>query len=309
MIQFEKSCSEIRGLISQSCITGKLIETGIIWKKICSSLDVIEDSQLAIQFYLQLPEFSAHNGGYIFIYGVLQAAFIQQDAVDNLYLALFKHKIDIKNKYPNLQRIRDLRNSAIGHPTSRGKDDSFHGISRVTISKKGFTLASFYPKKPDTSFTDILIPENLDKQKKDIMKILRLIVKKIKMNISEQREKFKNDLLQNLIPKSFEYHLTKLYDALYHEPTIYKVNLDIIRKTYEDLKKGILDRYESLIALPNIKDSFKMLEYLLQQLYSKFENNSFINDPLDTRIYIDSLKKEFKELKKTIIEIDREFQS
>jgi len=129
------------------------------------------------------------------------------------------------------------------------------------------------------------------------------------MNISEQKGKFKNDLLQNLIPKSFEYHITKLYDALYHESTIYNVNLDTISKTYKDLKKGILDRYESLIALPNIKDSFEMLEYILQQLYSKFENNSFINDPLDTRIYIDSLKKEFKEFKETIVEIDREFQS
>jgi len=138
MTLIKKSCSEIRALINHSCITGKLIEKKIIWKKICTSLDVIEDSQLAIQFYFQLPKFSAHDGGYIFIYGVLQAAFIQQDAVDHLWRVLIKSEIDIKNNYPNLQRIRDLRNDAIGHPTSRGNDDSFHGISRTTISKKGY---------------------------------------------------------------------------------------------------------------------------------------------------------------------------
>ena len=87
------------------------------------------------------------GSSYILAYGFLQALFLQQDAVRNLYEALqLPSEPD-----PLLAEIRELRNDAIGHPTKRGggkgKGKSFSFISRPSISKSGFQLMTVTPNE------------------------------------------------------------------------------------------------------------------------------------------------------------------
>ena len=79
----------------------------------CSALDVIGDTELALQ------EFKLKNCfmgiSYILAYGVLQTIFLQQDAIKHLALSL---KLPFQLP-PELREIRELRNDATGHPTKR----------------------------------------------------------------------------------------------------------------------------------------------------------------------------------------------
>ncbi len=51
------------------------------WNKLCCSLDVIEDAQNAINFYLNSDHPNESGAKYLYIYGLFQAIFLQQDAV------------------------------------------------------------------------------------------------------------------------------------------------------------------------------------------------------------------------------------
>ena len=54
------------------------------WNQICSSLDTLGDTGLALQSYFK-SEYPDETGlSYIYTYGLLQALFIQQDAMNHL---------------------------------------------------------------------------------------------------------------------------------------------------------------------------------------------------------------------------------
>ncbi|PKP61439.1 hypothetical protein CVT91_03255 [Candidatus Atribacteria bacterium HGW-Atribacteria-1] len=75
---------EIRGFVNKPRKQFNLLKNHKFWNQLCSSLDVIEDSDLAIDAYLN-REFSKDDGEkYLRLYGLLQALFLQQDAVANL---------------------------------------------------------------------------------------------------------------------------------------------------------------------------------------------------------------------------------
>ena len=50
-----------------------LLNDKIKWNKLWTSMDAIEDTQLAIDAYLGLNDFDGYDGGYLYIYGLLQA--------------------------------------------------------------------------------------------------------------------------------------------------------------------------------------------------------------------------------------------
>ena len=54
------------------------------WNQICSSLDTIGDTLLSIEDYVEAEYPDSTGLKYIFTYGILQALFIQQDAVKHL---------------------------------------------------------------------------------------------------------------------------------------------------------------------------------------------------------------------------------
>ncbi|MFC1781911.1 hypothetical protein ACFLZ8_06595 [Planctomycetota bacterium] len=79
-----KYTQQVRDLINNPRKQFNLLKNPKLWNQLCSSLDVIEDTDLAIKAYQESK--SSQNDGqkYLQLYGVLQALFLQQDAVDHL---------------------------------------------------------------------------------------------------------------------------------------------------------------------------------------------------------------------------------
>lgn len=109
----------------------------------CSSLDAIGDTEYAIEEYAANAPKCGKGMTYVLVYGLLQAIFLQQDAIKHLAVGL-----GLLFELPEeLKAVRELRNDAIGHPTQRDVDRkrgvcSFHRISRPTLSTSGFQLIS-----------------------------------------------------------------------------------------------------------------------------------------------------------------------
>lgn len=97
-----------------------IFEDSAKFHKLCSCLDVIGDTELALRAYEEMPDSVQPGSSYILVYGFLQTLFVQQDAVSNLHEAF---KVPYEPD-PLLFEIRKIRNDAIGHPTERdrGKD-------------------------------------------------------------------------------------------------------------------------------------------------------------------------------------------
>lgn len=217
--------------------------------------------------------------------------------------------IDFKKDYPELYNIREIRNNSIGHPTDRGNGKSFHGISRMTIQKKGFQMMSSYPKTgEEDEFTDINVLSCIETQRGLFKVILNQTMKKLKSDFENHKLKFKDSKLIDLVHKSIDYQFSKLYENINRDYALVEINFETIFETYNNIKKGIIERYSSLSALSGIELNTEMLDYLFNRLKRDLIENK-IEDKLELRIFIDALKSHFEELKSMVKEIDEEFKS
>jgi cellobiose phosphorylase len=104
--------SKIRDRINRGRMQHELLGRSADWNKLCSALDVVGDTELALDAYLKHPEIKSTGLCYVHVYGALQLLQLQQDAVDHICRAL---RITAKNS-PKLPHIRKIRNSSVGHP-------------------------------------------------------------------------------------------------------------------------------------------------------------------------------------------------
>jgi hypothetical protein len=305
----ENIFEEIREICNHPWKRELLFQDKIIWNRFWASLDVIEDSQIAIDDYSNLPEFSSNEKGYLYVYGILHALYLQQDALRNLNKALFGQDINFNEEYPELHNIREIRNNSIGHPTDRGKGKSFHGISRMTIQKKGFQMSSSFPKiGKEDDFEDINILSCIAIQNELLKEILNYTMEKLKTDFEIHKNNFKDKKLIDLVSPNIDYNFSKLYENIDRDYPLVKNNFDTISKIYKNIKDGIIDRYSVLSALSGIELNTEMLDYLFNRLKRDLIEHK-IEDKLELRIFIDALKSHFDELKSMIIEIDEEFST
>lgn len=300
---------DIRDFCNHPWKRGLLFQDKTKLNKLWASLDAIENSQLAINHYIEMPDFTVVNGGYLHVYGLMQALFVQQDALESLRIVLFSSKKFSQEEFPELYKIRNIRNDSIGHPTDRGRTDkTFHYIGRDSLNKKQFTLVSFFPTKNEAiKIENIKTMELISIQDKQIQSILERTMTNLQSDFENHKNKFRNQKLSNFIQNDFHYEFSKLYENIGKEYLPTEGCFKIIREAYEKIKKGIIDRYFSLEALTGIYDTVKTLDYIFNRLERDLLSHK-ISDEFELHIFIDALKSNFEEFKNMIIEIDKEFE-
>ena len=305
----EPLMKDIRDFCNQPWKRGLLFQDRTKLNKLWASLDAIENSQLAINHYIEMPDFTVINGGYLHVYGLMQALFVQQDALESLRIVLFGSKRFSQEEFPELIKIRNIRNDSIGHPTDRGKiNKTFHYIGRDSLNKKQFTLVSFFPTKNEAiKIENIKTLELISIQAKQIQSILEKTMTNLQLDFDNRKNKFKDQKLSNLIENGFHYEFTKLYENIEKEYPPTEGCFNIIRDAYEKIKKGIIDRYFSLEAFEGINDSVTTLDYLFVRLERDLILNK-ISDKIELHVFIDALESNFKEFQKIINEIDEIFE-
>ena len=73
--------SEIRDFINRPRKQTKLLSDLASWNMLCSALDVIGDTELALEAYLAWTPQKEDGEKYLLVYGALQVMEVQQDAV------------------------------------------------------------------------------------------------------------------------------------------------------------------------------------------------------------------------------------
>jgi len=307
-----KYTQEIRDFINEPRKQFNLLKNHKFWNQLCSSLDVIEDSDLAIAAYINSGFGTDDGEKYLRLYGVLQALFLQQDAATNLCESL-----GLPNNltsHPKLKEIRDIRNDSIGHPTKRGNYKSYHFIARGTITKLGFQLISDY-KNNKTTFRDISVIDLIKEQRKYLSEILKKVINVLKTEEKAHREKFKMEKLEAVFPDTFSYYIGKIFENIgkSEHAKLGLMHVKLVKEIMDKLKESLQKRGIEIDTYDSIKYLYELLEYPITELGLYFdrliaEKEPRINDKT-AYIFAYFIREHLAQLKEIAKEIDDEYSS
>ncbi len=300
----------IREFINNPRKQYELIKVVSNWHTLCVALDIIGDTDMAVNAYIVKKPNGDYGDKYLTAYGILQVLFVQQDAVEYLHKSL---KIPYA-KDPVLQSIRDIRNDSIGHPIRtdrKGKPVVFNFITRISLTSKGFDLIKTFPDKVEPQFSHVNIIGLVKKQQKIHHAMLTNIVKSLKEEDMKHKKKFANERLRDIFPPTLSYFIEKIIESIYGgKPAEYgqihvKIISDLIYKFKSALiSRGVYDAYDT------VKYEIELLEYPIEELRKYFDkfDKSHINQK-DAYIFAYFVKKRMESLKEIASDIDREYSS
>ena len=300
--------SNIRKLINKPRKKHLLLKDSTSWNMMCSSLDVIEDTDYCLEAFLTTNIDGLDTGNkYMYVYGTLQALIVQQDAVKHLTESLkIPYTPDQK-----LKDIRDIRNDSVGHPTKRGGGTgrAFNFISRITINNQGFELGTTYADgSPDCS-KDVNIPNLIATQRNILMAVLESVVKTLRTEEMEHRREFADTNLTGAFPPDLSYHLRKILEAVGQsgDARLGSINVDYILKCIEEFKTKLAER-DILEAYESLTYNLKLVDYPLQELKKYFctPDETHINER-DAHIFAYFVEQQTHELLEAAQELDEEY--
>lgn len=274
------------------------------WNQLCTSLYTIEDAQCAIDAYVSYDFPTDINGGYLYIYGLLQALYLQQDAANGLSKSLLNKSIKFQKDYPALYRVREIRNDATGHPTGRNRKNgckqSYVQISQVSMSKQGFSYA-IYKDTNDFKFEEekVSLCKCIKEQNESILKILKEICALLDDEWRAYLERFRGK------------EMLKIFDGLTHvkanalEGGIFAASsISSAKNIVERCKNALNERYGDWKYIDSFKFEIEEIEEIFTLLDSKYgESNTRINHYLTELLFV-----KLERLEKYAKEIDEEFQ-
>ncbi|ENM6580597.1 hypothetical protein ACKGLS_000704 [Vibrio alginolyticus] len=300
--------SEIRDYINVSRRQFQIMGNKANWNKLCSALDLVGDTELAIEAYPNLCSTRSDGASYLVVYGILQTLLLQQDAAKHIADALELKKI---KRPKQLDEIRIIRNSAAGHPTSQKENGSYKScfISRFSLSPVSFQMVTSFSNSSEPKFTTVSIPSLLEVQGKYIAELLEQVVDELKKQEMEHRLMHKDNKLEDSFPQTLSYHLGKIYEATYTRQSfaLGKVNLSTVSNVLESFKSALEARSEWGVY-DSVNFHYEQLEYPLQQLELYFDGESTFNEK-DAYIFASFVEKQFDELIEIAKDIDKEYES
>ncbi|MDH7943690.1 hypothetical protein QGM61_07640 [Pseudohongiella sp. SYSU M77423] len=296
----------VRGYINTTRYQNDLLKDSDNWNQICCSLDTIDDTLYSQQDYLSAKYPSSDGLKYVFTYGLLQALFIQQDAMRHLSEA-FGIEFQLTDR---LEEIRSLRNASIGHPTkNKTKGSTYYNyISRMSLEKHGFTLMRSFDQG-NNEFIDIEIYPIIDDQLKDIESSYKILSEKLAEADKVHREKYKDNLLSDIFHSSMSYTISKVAEGI-HSPhgsnvTFALSMLNSIQKTYKKFEDALQERGEL-----NDYTKYDLDEYnhALSRLKDYLAGNASDLCDSDARIYYFYIREQHKHFEQIASEVDDEYR-
>jgi hypothetical protein len=158
-----------------------------------TSLDLIDDCQEAIEEFKAIPSQKFKNRSTLYIYGVLQSMYCQQDGLYHIYKIIVNPKIgniyNLFSIYSFNKNIREVRDDIAGHPSNRKGGKEFYFIAKGPNSKHHFTYGGYTPlfRKVDVNLKQFIEEQNkfTNAVLKDIQKNLFMKIKNLK-NIQQK---------------------------------------------------------------------------------------------------------------------------
>lgn len=296
----------IREYINGARRQSKIMAEPANWNKLCSALDLVGDTELAIHAYPTLCSTEGEGPAYLIVYGLLQTLLLQQDAAKHIAEALGLKNIKLPKQ---LDEVRIVRNSAAGHPTSQKENGSYKScfISRFSLSPVSFQLITSFSDSTEYKVLTVNLPSLLDIHKQYVSELLQDVVRELGKQEMEHRKMHKDNKLADIFPQTLSYHIGKIAESTQTPGSFLlgKSNLDILAKVLSTFQSELEKRSEWGVS-SSISFHYEQLEYPMTQLFSYFDGTSDLNDK-DAYIFISFVEKIFNVLQIIAAEIDSDY--
>lgn len=299
---------QIRRHINRARTQFVLLQNSQSWNQLCSSLDVIGDTELCFEAYEDSPSPPTDGATYLLVYGVLQALILQQDAVRHMAEAL---EIPFAPD-PLLQEIREVRNSSIGHPTKRNRGGArSHFISRMSMSKNGFQLMTVHPDHTPGEFKWVNIPVLISGQRTQLRVIMTQVVSALEARDQEHRAMFRDTKLVDAFPAVLDYYFQEVFESTHgSKPAEYGgLHVKLIQEAVERFKSALHNR-ASCGAYDAVEYHIRLVEYPLEELagYFRSPRPSRLNEQ-DAYIFASFAQDQMEQLREMAVEIDSDYEA
>jgi hypothetical protein len=279
------------------------------WRKLCSAMDVIEDTGMAVRSYSSGEDTGDKGNLYLRTYGVLQALVVQQDAVYDLCAVLGSSRA--KGDFPELTNVRSARVSAVGHPTKKQRGgDGPHHLVQMSLSRGGFELVSF--SSGDPKFKHVSVVQLIREQEDGLGKILRGVIGDLKRNDAIHKAHFQGNKLAASFPHTLSYSFGKINEHIRGD-TLAPMGvwgIEQVRKTVDDFRRGLEARGIQVGTYDSVEYLYELIEYPIDQLEAYLRGkHSEIPGSRAARVFSFFIEKHVDELRTIAIEIDDEFGS
>lgn len=304
----DEKISEIRDFINSTSSRKKqeLMQDSANWSMLCSSMDIIEDMEYALESYLtEDPNISEIGRMYLLIFGAMQALYVQQDAIKHLHDVFdITYTMD-----PSIKDIREIRNDAAGHPTNRGNKKAFNFITRINLGVHDFHLTTF-DRNHNIEHREINIPDLIATQRSVFLDALDKVIDTLKEEKMEHRKKFEGKKLVDTFSDT-TYPFEKIFDAVLNEHSdhapLVGFYVDRILNCYRAFRDGLKERSE---PDDNMSYEYEHIEYALKQIKDYFDNTqkTHIQDN-DLYVFACFVRQKIDELIETTRYIDERYNS
>ncbi len=275
------------------------------YNQIFTSIDLIEDSQIAIEEFENAKSNGKQGRSTLLIYGLLQSLFLQQDGLYHLYNCVVNDKIkqtDFFDTFSFDKDIREVRNDIAGHPTNR-KNTEFYFIAKGPISKDRFTYAGY---TPTFKTVEVDIKSFISKQLEFANRVLLTVKDDISKKIEMKKGEHKNRSLKEMIV-GVDRNIQLIFRGIRDEERNFQGEWGIsgVKDAIDEIRKELNSRFNENLPI-GISEAFRMIDYIIHRFNLWLTEKTLLGNG-DAEIFLDSLEKQINELEEMLVEIDKEF--
>ncbi len=301
--------TEFRDIVNKPRLQQVLMKDRSRWGKLCSAMDVIEDTCMAVRSYSSGEETQDKGILYLQTYGVLQALVVQQDATSDLCAAIGSSRA--KGDFLGLANVRTARVSVAGHPTKRQRNgEGPYQLVQMSLGRNSFELVSLSSGSPE--FKHVSVRDLIREQEEVLGRILRGVIEDLKGADAKHKAQFQGNKLQATFPRTLSYSFAKINEHIRGETLapMGSWGIEQVRKTIEDFRRGLEARGIHIGTYDSIEYLNELLEYPLDQLEAYLHGKeSEISGPRAAGVFSFFIEKYVDELRTIATEIDDEFGS
>lgn len=279
-MHFDDVCDRlntVRDYINTPRIQYPILRDRGAWHKLCSSLDIVRDTGLAISAYVDTAYPEDTGAQYLFLFGLFQAVYVQTDALKHIAEAL-----SIELQIPkDVQELRELRNDVAGHPTLRRGKRTSNFISQISLSKAGFDLTTVFPDDRDHIFRRVNVAEAIQQEMTLACHLLNQVIETMKERDAKHRAEFASTKCAEIFPQTMGYYFSKVFEGI-HSPDpgrreFGQMHIRLIEEVYTRFKEELERRGE-------IPASDGIAYHLEEIMYPIGELKAFFSDPAASRL-------------------------
>mgnify|MGYP003397135464 CR=1 FL=1 len=239
------------------------------WIGITASIDVLEDSSWAIEYYNENDYPSDMKGKYLYTYGLLQALFVQQDAAENIYKVFFDEKIKWKGEYPKAYDVREMRNDVTGHPLNR---DNHFFIYLVQMDMEKESIS--YLKEDVNSNRRTSVKVNLTESIEDSAKCINHVLERVLEKLDSEHKSYiiaYKDVKMVKIFQGLSYASEKI---ICQDPVMGDFHYESTKDMVKNCKEEVAKRYGSVESIEAFNSIFKEVDELYDLIDNEVPNSN-----------------------------------